>query len=272
MGMTAAHQRALGDHAIGKAAWTMPAGVFLALFTASPGENGSLVSEISGGSYARQALTAAMGVADSVTGIATSTSAITFPVPTAAWGLNLYGVIIDSVTLGAGNVLFYTPWANPGVVNNGDPAVVVPAGAITVSIAGTTLAMASSYLMKKLVDKSLAKADWAMPAGVFHGLLASDPTVAGTLASEVAVGAYTRQALTAAMSAFDPTTGISSNVNAIAYATPTADYPTVNYSIVADAVSAGNVLFSNQLPSPLAIRNARAPALFPAGSINLTFA
>lgn len=272
MAMTAAHQKALGDHAIGKTAWTMPAGVHLGLFTASPGENGSLVSEISGGSYARRALTASMAAADTVTGIATNTSAITFAAPTAAWGLNLYGGILDSATLGAGNVLFYAPWANPNVINNGDPAVVIPAGSITVNIAGTTLAMISSYLMKKLVDKSLAKADWAMPAGVYHGLLASDPTVAGTLTSEVGVGAYTRQALTAAMSTFDALTGIATNANAIAYPTPTADYPSVNYSFVADAAAAGNVLFSNQLPSPLAIRNARAPALFPAGSISLTFA
>lgn len=271
MAMTAAHQKALGDHAIAKAAWTMPAGVYLGLFTSSPTEAGSILSEISGGSYARQALTASMSAADAVTGISTNTSPITFPVPTGVWGLNLYGGILDSATLGAGNVLFYAPWANPQVINSGDPAVVIPIGAITVGIAGTIAAMISSYLMKKLTDKSLAKADWSMPAGVYHGLMASDPTVAGTLSSEVGVGGYTRQALTAAMSAFDATTGVSSNSDAISYPLPTADYPTVNYSFVADAAAAGNVLFSSQLPSPLLIRNARAPALFPAGAISLTF-
>jgi len=271
MAMTAAHQKALGDHAIGKISWTMPAGVHLALFNASPGENGSLVSEFSGGSYARQALTAAMGACDAVTGIATNTSALTFPANTAAHGLNLFGAIMDSATLGAGNMLFYAPWANPVIINNGDPAIVIPVGAITVQIAGTTLAMISSFLMKKLVDKSLAKADWASPS-VFHGLLASNPTVAGTISSEVGVGGYARQPLTAAMGAFDSSSGIATNATAVAYPDPTADYPDVNYSFVSDAISGGNLLFSNQLPSALQIRNGGAPALFDTGSINLTFA
>jgi hypothetical protein len=269
MAMTSYLQKKLGDHAIGKASWTMPTTVYLALFSASPGENGSLTSEFTGGSYARVSLTSLMGACDAVSGIAANTSVATFPAPTAAWGSLLYAGIVDAST--AGNVLYYMPVANPKVVNNADPAPSFAIGSISVQIGGTTLGMITSYLMKKLVDHSLGKAAFTMPVGVYHLLLGSNPTVAGSLGSEVGVGGYARQALTAVLSAFDATSGASSNSTAITYPTPTADYPSVNYSGVADAASAGNLLFANQLPSPLAIRSGSAPALFDAGAINLTF-
>lgn len=272
MAMTSYLQKKLGDIAIAKADWTMPIDVSLGLFAASPGAAGSLASEFTGTGYTRKALTAAMGAFDAVTGIATNTSAITFPVPASAWGLMLFGGIIDVSTLATGNVLYYTQWANARVINNGDIAVVIPVGAITIQIVGTTLAMISSYLMKKLGDKSIGKIDHTMPTKVYHGLLASDPTVAGVITSEVAVGGYTRQDLTTAMAAFDVTNGRASNTLPISYPTPTAAYPSVNFSFVSDAAAAGNLLFSNQLPSPLAVRNAGPPALFSAGSINFTFA
>jgi hypothetical protein len=266
--LTAYLQKKLGDHAIGKASYTMPT-VHLALLSASPGEAGSLTSEFSGGSYARVALTAKMGAADSTTGISLNTSVVTFPSPTAAWGSLVYAAIVDASS--GGNVLFYMPVGNPIVVNNGDPAPSFPIGSISVSIAGALSIMITSYLMKKLVDHALGKSAYTMPIAVYHLLLASNPTIAGTLSSEVGVGAYARQELTSAMSVFDATTGIASNTTALAYPTPTADYPSVNYTGIADAASAGNLLFADQLPSALVIRNAQAPARFPTGSINLQF-
>jgi hypothetical protein len=106
MQLTAFAQKKLGDLALGVAAWTMPS-VYLALFASSPGENGSLASEVSGGSYARVALTAKMGAADAVTGIAISTSVVTFPAPSAAQGVIAWAGIVDASS--SGNVLAYTP-------------------------------------------------------------------------------------------------------------------------------------------------------------------
>lgn len=271
MAMTAYAQKRAGDHLIAKLAFAMPSDVSLGLFSASPGENGSLVSEFTGGSYIRKGLTAAMGAFATVNGIATAvnTSAITFPANTVAHGLNLYGGIIDVSTLGTGNVLFYAPWENPIIINNGDPAVVIPVGALTIKIVGSVLAMISSYAANKSGDHLIGKNAFAMPAGVFHGLLASNPTVAGTMSSEVGVGGYGRQPLTAAMSVVDASSGIASNTDAINYPDPEVDYPGVNYSFVADAASAGNLLFANQLPETLTIRNNGAPAVFAAGSIRL---
>lgn len=271
MSMTAYAQKKLGDHAIASASYTMPT-AYLGIFAASPGETGSLASEISGGSYARVPLAGLMGAADATSGIATNSSAVTFAAPTAAWGLTAHLGIIDSVTLGAGNVLFYAPMANPRVVNNGDTALTFGAGSLSVSIAGSQSVMISSYLMKKLVDHILGTGSYTMPAAVYHGLLGSNPTIAGTLTSEVPGGGYLRQPLAAILGAFDALTGISTSVVDVTYPTPIADYPDVNYSFIADSPTAlaGNLLFAGQLPSVLSIKAATAPALFPAGSIRLS--
>lgn len=271
MPLTAFAQKKLGDIALGIADWTMPTTVYLGVFTASPGENGSLTSEFSGGSYARQALTASMSAANATTGISSNSSAITFPANTANHGTMLYGGIIDAQTLGTGNVLFYAPFANPRVINNGSDAIVIPVGNLSVSIIGTEPIMISSYLMKKLVDHVLGKASYSKPT-LYHGLLGSNPTIAGTLTSEVGVGGYLRQLLTPSMDAVDATDGTSSNNADIDYPSPTADYPDVNYAFAADAVSAGNLLFANALPSTLTVRAGSAPVQFPAGSINFRIA
>lgn len=268
MQLTAFAQKKLGDLALGVAAWTMPS-VYLALFASSPGENGSLASEVSGGSYARVALTAKMGAADTVTGIAISTSVVTFPAPSAAQGVIAWAGIVDASS--AGNVLAYTPLGNPLVVNNGDPAISFDVGTIAVSIAGAISANATSYLMKKLVDHMLGKASWGGPSAIYHCLFASDPTIGGGLSSEVGVGGYVRQLLSGIMSAVDATSGLSSNASAIKYPDPAANWPSVNFSGIADAASAGTLLFSAQLPSPLSIAAGNAPALFPAGKITVSF-
>lgn len=270
MSLTAYLQKKLGDHALAIASYTMPS-VHLGIFSNSPGENGSLSGEISGGSYARVALTAKMGAADGTTGISQNTSAATFPVPTAAWGTAAFLGILDSATLGAGNVLWYTQMTNPRVVNNGDAALVFDIGSLSVSIAGLQSIMITSYLMKKLVDHALGKSSFTMPTAVYHGLLNSNPTIAGTMSSEINVGGYARQPLAGVIGAIDATTGIAVNASDLSYPQPTADYPDVNYSFIADAagVGAGNMFFAGQLPSMLDITANGAAALFPAGAIRV---
>lgn len=83
------------DHMLRNGAFTPPTTVYLALFTADTGlEADNPTSEVSGGSYARQAitLTAASG------GATTNTGAITFPTATAAWGVVTHAAIVDHLT------------------------------------------------------------------------------------------------------------------------------------------------------------------------------
>src|SRR5215475_395774 len=132
MPMTSYLRKALGDESIGKAAFAMPAAVYVALFTSSPGDAGSLTGEIAGGSYVRQEATTKMGAFNLATGIATNTSAIDFPNPTADWGTVTYAGIVDAAS--SGNVLYYEALPNPRTVVSGGRHVQFAVGALQIRI------------------------------------------------------------------------------------------------------------------------------------------
>lgn len=89
------------DHFMGEADYTAPADVWLALFTTATNNSGG-GTEVTGGSYARVQITAAMLAAAASRAI-TNTSAITFPQATAAWGDITHLAIMDAAT--SGNML-----------------------------------------------------------------------------------------------------------------------------------------------------------------------
>ena len=112
-------------------AWTIPASLYFALLTAAPGETGG-GTEVSGGSYARVAVTRGLtqfagtqgaGTTTASSGTSATTSnngTITFPAPTANWGVITHWGIYDASS--GGNLLFYGSLAQAKTVNNGDAA------------------------------------------------------------------------------------------------------------------------------------------------------
>ena len=83
------------DHMLRAQAYTPPATLYLALFTASTGlEANNPTAEVSGGGYARQAITlsAASGGATSIS------AAIEFPEATANWGTITHCALVDHET------------------------------------------------------------------------------------------------------------------------------------------------------------------------------
>lgn len=123
--MTDYLEKKLLDHTLGKAAFTMPAGVYLGLLTADPTDTGSATSEISttgGTAYARQAITAAMTAADPTAGSSSNSTAITFPVAGADWGNIAYFGIFDAPT--GGNMLLKAPTTTTRQILAGDQYVV----------------------------------------------------------------------------------------------------------------------------------------------------
>ena len=110
-------------------AGTGPATLWVGLFTATPTEAGG-GTEVSGGSYARASVTSnttnwASTVAATNTGPSTGSSgttsnnaSITFPPPTANWGLITSFGIFDAST--AGNLLIFGPLTTSKTVNSGD--------------------------------------------------------------------------------------------------------------------------------------------------------
>lgn len=118
-------ENSLLDHTLAVAAFTQPTAINVSLHTASPGETGSTANEVTGGSYARTAVTfaAASGGSSANSGI------VTFPTATAAWGTVTH-IGLHNVTGGA--MLYYGALTTPKVVDNGD-TVSFAVSALTVS-------------------------------------------------------------------------------------------------------------------------------------------
>jgi len=101
------------DHMLRNQAYTPPSTVYVALFTSATDDTGG-GTEVSGGSYARQAVTlsAASG------GASSNTADITFPQATAAWGTITHVALMDAET--GGNMLMHSPLDASKTINNGD--------------------------------------------------------------------------------------------------------------------------------------------------------
>jgi len=101
------------DHMLRNQSYTPPSTIYLALFTSATNDAGG-GTEVSGGSYARQAVTLA-----AASGGATSNSSdITFPQATANWGTITHCALFDAST--GGNMLMHTALDESKTVNNGD--------------------------------------------------------------------------------------------------------------------------------------------------------
>lgn len=100
---------------------TLGASVYAALFTVAPGE-GSAGTEVTGGSYARQAVTRATGnfkdPATGTQGLTENINTITFPTASAPWGTVVAAAWMDASS--GGNMLYFNPLAVNKVIDTGD--------------------------------------------------------------------------------------------------------------------------------------------------------
>ena len=116
---------------------------YAALYTTCPTDS-TAGTEVTGGSYARVAITSSLAnwagtqsagstTASSGTGGTTSNNGvITFPAPTANWGVVTCWGILDAST--AGNLWVYSALTVNKTINNGDAAPSFAAGAATFQI------------------------------------------------------------------------------------------------------------------------------------------
>jgi hypothetical protein len=103
----------------GSASYTKPGTVYIALFTSMPTVLGNDGTEVSGGSYARVAVTNnATNFPNASAGAKSNANDITFPGATASWG-SIVGVgIYDAATVG--NLQDFQTLVTPKTVGNGD--------------------------------------------------------------------------------------------------------------------------------------------------------
>lgn len=114
-------ENAVLNHITGKTAFTQPT-VFVGLSSTAPTENGTGITEPTGGSYARVATSGATW-STATTGSTNNASAITFPTATADWvaGANFTHVVLFDAASG-GNFLAQGQITTPKPVLNGDTA------------------------------------------------------------------------------------------------------------------------------------------------------
>jgi hypothetical protein len=112
-----------------------PATLYLALYTASPGEAGSHANEVlvgSGGTatgYVRQSVT----FATAASGASATNATVTFPTATYNFGTISHVAVVDSATAAAGNVLFYGAVTTSKTIETGD-TFQVSSGNLTISL------------------------------------------------------------------------------------------------------------------------------------------
>ena len=108
------------DHVFGAAAYTAPATLYVALYTAAPSDTGG-GTEVTGGAYARVAVTNnATNFPAAAAGAKANGTAITFPTATANWGTVVAFGILDAS--GGGNLLAWADLTASKAVNSGDTA------------------------------------------------------------------------------------------------------------------------------------------------------
>lgn len=97
------------DHLLSKTAFTMPANVYLALCTVTITDSmtGATITEANYTGYARKELLAS-DIPASSGGSVSNTTAVTFPACTAGSSTIVGVALLDSGTIGAGNMLCYS--------------------------------------------------------------------------------------------------------------------------------------------------------------------
>lgn len=135
--------QAIGITGASAAAGTGPTSVYVALLTAAPSDTGG-GTEVTGGSYARVAVVSSLAnwagtqsagstsASSGTTGTTSNNGAITFPAPTANWGVVTHIAIYDASS--AGNLLFWGALSVSKTVNNGDAAPSFAAAALSIQL------------------------------------------------------------------------------------------------------------------------------------------
>lgn len=112
--------------------YSKPSNYFIALFTAVTDKEAGTVTEVSGGGYARQAISSSTGFTwDGTNRRIQNASAITFPTATANWGTITAIGIYDAST--GGNLLAVINLEQSKTVNSGD-SLTIPAGELRIEL------------------------------------------------------------------------------------------------------------------------------------------
>lgn len=139
------------------------------------------------------------------------------------------------------------------------------------------MAAMSDFLEQQIIDHLLRTATFAKPSAIYIGLYTSDPADddSGTEVSTVDTG-YAREEVVQLDANWTApgTGGLTDNVNAITFPTPTGatNWGLVTHMTVHDAVTAGNLLLHGVLAASKNVNQGDPAPNFPIGDLDITFA
>ena len=131
MNKTRYGRRAVLDHMLGRSEHPFPTGRWLALFNGDPTEIGLLDDELTEDGYARVEITDLLGDAILASGQISNAADIAFEEAGEDWSEITHAGIMDSATIGAGNMIYFGPAATSRTVDAGD-SFIIRTGQLTI--------------------------------------------------------------------------------------------------------------------------------------------
>lgn len=235
------------DHVLKVDEFTQPT-LYVALCTGSISDamTGATLPEVAdANNYER----VAAGAFDAAASRASENTAdISWPQSTGAQGTISHWALVDSATHGAGNMIAYGAFTTPKSIANGNTAKILAGDMdITVNAGGM-----SDYLADDMLDHILGTAAYTVPTNIYAGLstgsIADDST--GATIDEPTDLSYARKLHNSWTTG---SAGSSHNFGALTFATATGSWGTIEDTFLADALTAGNVLFHGDLGASQAI-------------------
>jgi hypothetical protein len=229
------------DHITGVAAFTQPT-IHIALSTTDPLEDGSGITEPSGGSYARKTFS---GWASAASREISNSSAIEFVEATGSWGELTHYAIFDASS--SGNFLARGAFTEPRTIVSGDTARFLTGQFKFGYVAGAV----TTFLANKLLDHMFNVASYSSPT-LHMALSTANPTDAGSGLAEPAGGSYARVATSSWSTAASNATSNSANID---FPNATASWGTITHWVLMDASTSGNSLIYASLNTPRLVNN-----------------
>jgi hypothetical protein len=106
----------------------------------------------------------------------------------------------------------------------------------------------STYLANSVINATLRNISYTSPATVYLALFLNDPTDNNS-GGEINAPSYVRQPILISA----PVNGVASNLTSVIFDASTTNWGTINYIGIYDAVTGGNLLYSDALTTPQTI-------------------
>lgn len=225
------------DHVLKVAAFSVPTNIYIALSTADPLDDGSGLTEPSGGAYARVQCNTWDAAASRKTA---NTNQINFPAATGSWGEVTHFAVMDAIT--GGNMLAHGLLYEARIVTSGK-TILFEAGEIDIYWEAGGL---SNYLANEILDHVFKVGAYSQPANIYVALsyeTVNDATT-GSSIEEPSDASYARVNVNTWDAAV---AGISYNTAQIDFNTVVNSWGDITDVALIDAASGGNVLFYGKL-------------------------